>query len=143
MKGVVRVVVGYTGGDAPDPDYFDIKDHTEALFIEFNPKLVSYLEILQLWHNNDYPWEPEILRERSAVFYVTDSQHDEALSFLRKLSSSRPNCYLYVDLEPIKKFYQAEAYQQNYVAKQCRAAREKMIQWANNEAQSGLYTILE
>ena len=104
---------------------------------------MSYLDILQLWSCNDYPWEPDALRERSAVFYCTMSQQEEAVNFLRKLAASRPNCYLYVDLEPIKIFYQAESYQQNYVAKQCRAAKEKMIQWANNQAQSGLYTILE
>jgi peptide-methionine (S)-S-oxide reductase len=140
---VSRVIAGYSHGEQPDPSYFDTKDHTESLFIEFNPKSISFLDILQVWHENDFPWEPDLLRERSAIFYSSAEQQDVAGKFLRKLARTRPNCKIYVAVEPVKVFYKAEEYQQNYVAKQCKAAKEKMIAWANNETQSGLFTIVE
>ena len=129
MNGVVRVVAGYTGGVQPNPCRADLKDHTEALMIEYMPRVVSYREILEMWHDNDYPWEPEKLEHRSAIFVLSLEQQEQALAYLHHIASTRPNCPLYVDLEPAKIFYQAEDSQQNYIAKQYKAAKDKM--WVN------------
>ena len=48
MHGVVRVVAGYTGGVQPYPCREDLKDHTEALMIEYDPRIVSYRGILEM-----------------------------------------------------------------------------------------------
>jgi peptide-methionine (S)-S-oxide reductase len=143
MEGIVRVVAGYTGGDHADPCHTNLKDHTEALLIEYNPYVISYRNILEMWHDNDFPWEPERLGQRSAVFYLSLEQREQALAFLHYLLNRRPNCYLYVDLEPAKVFYQAEEDQQNYISKQYKAARDKVVAWANNETKSGLFSIVE
>ena len=45
-NGIARVVVGYTGGDEPNPTYQNIKDATEAYLIEFDPTIISYQQIL-------------------------------------------------------------------------------------------------
>lgn len=60
VHGIKRVVVGYVGGQHPSPTFHDMKDHTQSLLVEYNPKKISYREILQLWNDNDDPWkEPE------------------------------------------------------------------------------------
>ena len=46
MKGIARVVVGYTGGKEKNPTYQSIKDATEAYLIEFDPSIVSFEKIL-------------------------------------------------------------------------------------------------
>ena len=143
VEGVKRVIAGYTGGKQPCPTYRDVLDHTEALFIEFNPRRVSYMEILRTWRDNDYPWEKDALRYRSAIFTTTDNQAQEALHFALELQQTKPNCFLYVDIEKARRFYQAEEPQQDYISKQRVAARKQLIAWANDESPTGLFTILE
>jgi peptide-methionine (S)-S-oxide reductase len=109
---VVRVIVGYTGGKSQNPTYQKMADHTEALFIEFNPKLISYWQILGEWQHyngNDPRWATKqrgIPRQyRSAIFWITLQQQDEALQFTQ------------MDLvEMSNTFYRAEAYHQNHLA---------------------------
>jgi methionine-S-sulfoxide reductase len=143
MEGVKRVVVGYTGGSRLSPTSRNLQDHTQALFIEYNPKRVSYLQLLQMWSDNDYPWEPETLANRSALFFTNETQHELAHEFVLQLAQGRPNAQLFVSVEPASIFYQAEEYQQNYTVKQGKLAKEHMIRWVNNEIPSGLFPIVE
>ena len=143
MEGVKRVVVGYTGGRNCFPTFQNMKDHTQALFIEYNPKKVSYQQILEMWHNNDDPWSEEDLSCRSAIFVTNLEQREQALNFVMDLARSRPHEKLFVDIEQAKEFYKAEEYQQNYDAKQIKAAKEQYFLWANDKAPSGLFSILE
>ncbi len=57
-KGVIRTTVGYTGGHVANPSYEDVSSgetgHAESIEIEFDPKVVSYEKLLDLyWHNID------------------------------------------------------------------------------------------
>lgn len=90
MRGVERVIVGYTGGKQPHPKYGNLQDHTEALLLDFNPKEVSYWEILEMWNDNANPWKRDSIQYRSAIFWTSLSQQDEALQFLQRLSASNP-----------------------------------------------------
>lgn len=141
MNGVKRVMVGYTGGRRLSPTSRNLQDHTQALFIEYNPKRVSYLQLLQMWNDNDYPWEPETLANRSALFCTNGKQHELAQEFVYQLTQSRPNAQLFVSVEAATTFYQAEEYQQNYTIKQNKLAKEHMIRWANSEIPSGLFQL--
>ena len=156
MDGVKRVVVGYTGGKHRYPNFQNKQDHTQALFIEYNPKKVSYTQILEMWNQNDDPWTSPYEEEgnegnfdqmtlscRSALFVLNEYQQSKALEFVLQLSQTRPHSKLFVDIEQAQDFYQAEEYQQQYVAKQCKAAREQFLKWANDEAPTGLFPILE
>ena len=114
------------------------------MFVEYNPSKVSYEKLLAMWHDNDFPWEPEeSLAYRSAVFVTDQDQYKVAFDFLMKLSKTRSNRKLYVDIEPASTFYRAEEYQQDYLLKQTKAAKEQFLLWANDEAPSGLYAIPE
>jgi peptide-methionine (S)-S-oxide reductase len=118
MRGVERVIVGYTGGKQPNPTYQTMQDHTEALFIEFNPKKVSYWEILEMWQDNNWPWKRDRRQYRSAIFWTSLAQQDQGLSFLERLRETYPKRgRLYVDVELATKFYQAEEYHQNYLGR--------------------------
>jgi len=57
VNGVVRCVVGYTGGSKVNPEYHNILDSTEAVLVEYDPKVITYSEILDvvsvhLFNNN-------------------------------------------------------------------------------------------
>ncbi|WP_237262400.1 peptide-methionine (S)-S-oxide reductase MsrA [Sporosarcina ureae] len=55
LQGVVRTRVGYTGGTTAAPTYKTIKDHTETVEIDYDPKIISYEEILLHFWRNHYP----------------------------------------------------------------------------------------
>lgn len=113
----MRVLVGYSGGKHLNPTYSNMGDHTESLLIEFDPEVVSFWDILKMWHDNQYPWKRQRRQYRSAVFFTNLAQQDEGILFFQQLQHKYPGRKLYASLEFTHVFYRAEAYHQNYVAK--------------------------
>ena len=145
VLGIERVVVGYTGGRLANPTSSDMKDHTQALFVEYDPSIISYYNILRLWHDNDDPWVPEpSINYQSAVYFTTRLQYRHAADFVfglmdRDLTSR----VLHVKVAPATEFYKAEDYHQYYLQKQRRSAQQQMELFLNNECDSDLFSILE
>lgn len=117
MRGVHDVVVGYTGGMQPNPTYRAIKDSTEAVLIEYDPEIISYEDILNVWKKQHDPFYPDKPQYRSAIWVRNDEErfiaekivNDWALDVSKKI---------YTDIELVTKFYRAEEYHQNYLKKQ-------------------------
>jgi peptide-methionine (S)-S-oxide reductase len=125
LKGVQSVVSGYSGGWAPNPTYGQIctgeTGHAEALQITFDPAIVSYQDLLEVfWQTHD----PTTLNSqgadvgtqyRSAIFYHSDTQKELAQELKRKLDASgafdRP---IVTEITAFTAFYPAEDYHQNY-----------------------------
>mmetsp|Transcript_3640 Transcript_3640/g.5254 ORF Transcript_3640/g.5254 Transcript_3640/m.5254 type:complete len:126 (+) Transcript_3640:265-642(+) len=116
MRGISRVIVGYSGGEEKDPTYQDIKDSTESVLIEFDPSIISYDEILNEWSKMASPFYPSKTQYRSAIFYNSEDQQNAALNKIKQLAERSEN--VYADVEPISAFYRAEEYHQNFLNKQ-------------------------
>lgn len=100
IKGFISTIVGYTGGHAKDPSYESVcsnaTGHAEAIEITFNPKILSYDNLLKIfWMNHDPTTKdrqgPDIGSQyRSAIFYHNDKQKLSALkskkSFQKKIT---------------------------------------------------------
>lgn len=125
IKGVVKVTSGYSGGTVVNPTYKQIctgtTGHAEALQIIFNPAIVSYSELLQMfWYSHD----PTTLNSqgndvgtqyRSVVFYHTDEQKKEAEFYKKKLDEEKVfEKPIVTEITAFQKFYPAEDYHQNY-----------------------------
>jgi peptide-methionine (S)-S-oxide reductase len=82
VKGVVRCEVGYSGGCALMPTYRQIKDHTEALLIEFDPKIVGYDDLLIVWSRMHRPTRETKCQYRSAIWYLNEDQKEAAAEVL-------------------------------------------------------------
>lgn len=108
MNGVRRCVVGYSGGTRPNPTYENIMDYTEAILVEYDPKIVSYRQILQKWRKLGEPY-PAKRQYRSAIFCLNAEQEAIASDFCDGLE--------FVDIEPVTKFYMAEERHQNFLAR--------------------------
>jgi peptide-methionine (S)-S-oxide reductase len=148
LRGVKRVIVGYTGGGQepfPPPTFYDMHDHSYALLIEYNPKKITYVQLLQTWLDNDDPWTAEELwSHRSALLVTTPQQQHAAKNFLIQLAQTKPpGCPMYVGIEPAQVFYQAEDYQQDYLAKQLVACKEQLQLYSHAATPSSLFTIRE
>jgi peptide-methionine (S)-S-oxide reductase len=116
---VVECVVGYTGGKAPNPTYRNIKDHTEALKVEFDPKRVSYQDLLREWSRMHHPNYPAKVQYRSAMWYLDEPVHQRtyAEQAVNEMRMAHPGEKLHTRVKPAGKFYRAEEYHQNFLAK--------------------------
>jgi len=128
VEGVVAVTSGYTGGTVKDPTYKQVSaggtGHTEAVRVVFNPEVVSYRELLDIfWHNVD----PTVAdrqfcdmgsQYRSGIFYHDETQREEAEQSRAELEQSKPFPETIVtEITAATAFYPAEAYHQDYYKK--------------------------
>lgn len=128
LKGVITVTSGYTGGTTKNPRYDDVSmgksDHAEAILIEFDPKVLAYKKLVEIFfHLHD----PTTLNRqgndsgpqyRSAIFCHTPLQKREAL-FVRELLDDghvfrNP---IVTEVEMLGEFYPAEEVQRDYYLK--------------------------
>ena len=135
IDGVVDVKVGYVGGNYPNPTYEDLlryrlhKDpkiinYTEAVKVRFDNTKVTAKELIKdFWELHD---PTELNRQgndvgdnyRSAIFYTNENQHTLALQTeqeYQKLLSAKGYGKIVTQIEPLQKFYDAEAYHQDYL----------------------------
>jgi peptide-methionine (S)-S-oxide reductase len=117
MRGVVRCIVGYTGGTKLYPTYRNIQDHTEALLIEFNPNLISYEDLVIEWSRMHTPSRTTKCQYRSAVWYVNDEQQEIAEAIVGGMKATYGADGCTSSVERATKFYQAEEYHQNFNSK--------------------------
>jgi peptide-methionine (S)-S-oxide reductase len=125
LKGVRSVVSGYSGGWAPNPSYQEVctgaTGHAEALQITYDPAIVSYRDLLEVfWQTHD----PTTLNRqgadvgtqyRSAIFYHSDEQKKLAEELKQKLDASGAfDGPIVTEVTPFTAFYPAEDYHQNY-----------------------------
>lgn len=125
LKGVEKVISGYTGGSVPNPTYKQVCEgntgHAEVCRIYYDPELITYEELLEVfWQTHD----PTTLNRqgndvgtqyRSAVFYHDDKQKELAEFYKKKLDESAVfNSPVVTEIVPATQFYVAEDYHQNY-----------------------------
>jgi peptide-methionine (S)-S-oxide reductase len=131
VDGVISTQVGYTGGTKEDPTYYEVcgdgTGHAEAIEVEFDPSRVSYGDLLNLfWQIHDPTTVnrqgPDVGSQyRSAIFFHTPEQEDAARASKEKLQKSgRYSRPIATEIAPASRFYPAEEYHQQYIAKRGR-----------------------
>ena len=125
LKGVQSIISGYSGGFVPNPTYkqvcSDTTGHAEACQIVFDPNIVSYAELLEVfWKVHDpttmnRQGNDEGTQYRSSIFYHNDEQKKLAEHYKKELDASGAfNAPIVTEIVPFKTFYKAENYHQNY-----------------------------
>lgn len=127
VKGVSNVVSGYSGGGAATAHYDIVSTgmtgHAESVKITFDPALVSYSELLRIFFS--VATDPTQLNRqgpdtgtqyRSVIFYTNEDQKQKALAYIDQLNKSRVfRAPIVTQVVPLKAFYPAEEYHQNFV----------------------------
>lgn len=128
IPGVVEAVSGYAGGDEPNPTYQQVSSgrtgHTEAVQVYYDPKKITYEGLLQgLWRMmNPTDIKGQFVdrgeQYRPAIFYQNDEQKRLAEEAKKELDASGvyDNPVL-IEITPLKTFYAAEKYHQDYYKK--------------------------
>jgi len=114
LKGVLKTRVGYMGGKKKNPSYYDLGDHTETVEITFDPKVISFEELLKhFWKEHD-PTAQEVTQYKSAIFYQNKEQFTIAEKS-KKAMEKKLGKEIVTDIEKAGTFYQAEEYHQKYL----------------------------
>lgn len=132
VKGVERVVSGFSGGQFANPSYDLVltgqTGHAEVCQITFDSSVITFPELLEIfWKTHD----PTTLNAqgpdfgtqyRSVVFYHTVEQKEQAEFYLRKLNEAGVyNSPVVTEVSPFVAFYPAEKYHQDYYRRNPRA----------------------
>lgn len=121
QQGVLGTVTGYTGGSVPDPDYEQVASgttgHAEAVQVAFDPDLVTYGDILDLFWAGHDPAQPPAGRERSAIYYHSQEQEEQALASRARLQEFFGERVITTVIVPAREFWRAEECHQQYYEK--------------------------
>ncbi|MFC2042457.1 peptide-methionine (S)-S-oxide reductase MsrA [Chloroflexota bacterium] len=128
VVGIEKAVSGYTGGKTTNPSYSEVcsgaTGHTEAIQLTFDPKRISYEEILRIFFSIH---DPTTLNRqgadvgtqyRSAIFYHTEEQKALAEQVIQELNNAKLwSGPIVTEVAPFHEFYVAEDYHQKYFKK--------------------------
>lgn len=128
LKGVKKVESGYSGGATAQPTYERVSTgttgHAEVVQINFDPKVISFAEILEIFFAMH---DPTTLNRqgsdvgtqyRSVIFYNNDEQKATAEQVIKEITEAKIwDAPIVTQIEPFKAFYRAEDYHKDYFKK--------------------------
>ena len=115
---MIRTRVGYTGGNKENPTYRALGDHTESVEIDYDPTVISYRELLEIfWKSHDPGSRAGSRQYMSAIFYHNEEQKKLAVeSMKREEAGTRRK--IYTEISPFSRFYRGEDYHQKFYLRQ-------------------------
>lgn len=128
IQGVKGVTSGFSGGHVTNPTYEQVitgsTGHAEVVNIQFDPSEISYLKLLEVFFSIH---DPTTLNRqgndigtqyRSAIFYTNEEQKELAQKVINRLTQERVyDDSIVTEVTPLKAFYPASDYHQNYFAR--------------------------
>ena len=126
LEGVYKTEVGYCGGNSPNTNYKEVctgtTNHAEAVKLEFDPKVISYEEIVKKFFEFHDPTTlnsqgPDFgTQYRSEIFYLNDEQKKIAQKVINE-ENIRLSGRVVTKLSELKNYCAAEEYHQKYLEK--------------------------
>jgi peptide-methionine (S)-S-oxide reductase len=129
VRGVVKTTVGYSGGSAKTATYSQVTTettgHAESIEVVYDPSQITYGQLLRIFFSVAHdPTElnrqgPDVgTSYRSAIFYSSEDQKRIATAYIAQLDQQKvfPK-RIVTELSPLKGFYRAEEYHQDYALK--------------------------
>lgn len=126
VRGVLKAQSGYAGGEKAEPTYEEVctgnTGHAEVVQITFEPTALSVREVLEIFFALHDP--TQLNRQgndvgtqyRSAIFYQTDEQRDEAEKIIAEMRADKTwQDEIVTEVVALEKFWPAEDYHDNYV----------------------------
>jgi len=127
LKGVDKVMSGYSGGTVANPTYKQVTSgttgHAEVVQITFDPQIITYKELLEVFFTIHDPTTlnrqgPDIgTQYRSAIYYHSPEQQATAEKVIADLTEAQIwKNKIVTEVKKLDVFYKAEEYHQNYYA---------------------------
>ena len=126
VAGVETVTSGYAGGHTDDPTYREVcqeeTGHAEVVRVAFDPEDVTYDALLEVFFSIHDPTQenrqgPDVgTQYRSIILYESEEQRELAEAYIEALEHEIDDPVV-TEIEPLREFYRAEEYHQDYFAK--------------------------
>ena len=140
LDGVTEVVSGYAGGSEDTANYEQVAggrtEHAEAVRITYDPSKITFGQLLRVFFATHDPTQknrqgPDVgTQYRSAIFYDNEEEKRVAEAYIEQLREEKVfEKDIATTLEPLKDFYEAEGYHQDFVEKNPR--HPYVVQWAD------------
>ncbi|CAM8883557.1 unnamed protein product [Rhodiola kirilowii] len=143
VPGVVKTEVGYSQGHVPDPNYKLVcsgaTNHAEIVRVEFDPNACSYTNLLDLFWSRVDPTsinrqgEDVGTQYRSGIYYYDEEQEKLAKASLEAKQNELKDNKIVTEILPAKRFYKAEEYHQQYLAKGGRHGLKQSAEKGSND----------
>ncbi|MGA2613316.1 MAG: peptide-methionine (S)-S-oxide reductase MsrA [Spirochaetia bacterium] len=123
IEGVLSVTSGYAGGSAIQPTYEQVcageTGHAEVVQVEFDPQLISYEELLDVFWQAHDPTTPnrqgaDIGTQYRSIILTADDQQKKAAEASKKKAQKNRHDPIVTEIRPLEAFWKAEDYHQNY-----------------------------
>jgi peptide-methionine (S)-S-oxide reductase len=126
VVGIDEVISGYTAGTTKNPSYDDVSSHTthhaEAILVNYNPKIISYDELVDVFFASHDPTTIDQQGPdrgdsyRSIAFYRDANEKKIIENKIKKLTATKTfKNKIVTEVKPITDFYEAENYHQDYI----------------------------
>ena len=124
---MIRTRVGYGGGNTASPTYHNIGDHTETVQIDYDPNVISYEQLLDIfWNSHDPTRSSRPGQYMRAVFYHNDQQRELALASKTAIEEKTGDT-VRTEIVPIRSFTLAEDYHQKYTLKHNKGLKKEIM----------------
>jgi peptide methionine sulfoxide reductase msrA/msrB len=130
LRGVIRVVSGYSGGQIKDPSYQAVcagtTGHAEVIQVEYDPSLISYTDLLRIHFSTHNPTTlnqqgaDRGTQYRSIVFFESDKEKEQAYAVRDEIAGLLEDPIV-TEIERLETFYPAESYHQDYYRRNTEA----------------------
>lgn len=111
---MLRTRVGYCGGTTPHPTYHALSDHTESFQVDYDPRVITYTDLLALFWERHHPHaHPHSTQYQAIAFYNDDEERAQVEASLRAIEQ-RSGLPVYTKVRALNQFHRAEDYHQKY-----------------------------
>ncbi len=139
---MISAVSGYAGGAVPNPSYEMVHEgttgHAEVVMVQYDPDMISYEQLLRVFWSSHDPTTPNRQgpdvgpQYRSIILYHNEDQRKAALKSYHDLVDARAFRYpIVTELYPLKAFYRAEDYHQDYYGGKPRISARRRASTVN------------
>ena len=111
---MIRTRVGYAGGTTENPTYQDIGDHSETIQIDYDPALISFKELLEVFWTSHRPTSPAYSRQYASLILYHNEDQNRLAQETKNQQAAEFGADIHTEIIPMSDFYLAEDYHQKY-----------------------------
>jgi peptide methionine sulfoxide reductase msrA/msrB len=113
VPGVIRTRVGYSGGSKENPTYYDLGDHTETIQIDYDPKKITYEELLNIFWESHEP-TLSLSSQYASIIFFHNKEQEKIAKESKNMMQNEIKGIIKTEIKPFSRFYLAEDYHQKY-----------------------------
>lgn len=123
---MIRTRVGYAGGRTRQPTYHEIGDHAEALQLDYDPRQITFAELLDLFFSSHRPTRPPWKRQYMSALFFHDGSQRRLIEERCARATAEWQEEVHVEILPAASFYRAEDYHQKFYLQRSAELMEEL-----------------